>query len=74
MYEATQSGFWAAARIWRNPMTIRAIEHVGITVPDLEPATAFFAEAFGAEHLYDMLDEPLRGPAVEAGLGVPRAP
>ena len=52
-------------------MTVRAIEHVGITVPDLEAATAFFAEAFGAEYLYDMLDEPLGGPAVEAG---PRRP
>lgn len=51
-------------------MTVRAIEHVGITVPDLEQATRFFADAFGAETLYDMLDEPLRGPEVEAGLGI----
>ena len=29
-------------------MTIRAIEHVGITVPDLEQATTFFADAFGS--------------------------
>lgn len=27
-------------------MTVRAIEHIGITVPDLEQATVFFAEAF----------------------------
>lgn len=52
-------------------MTVRAIEHVGITVPDLEQATAFLAAAFGAEHLYDMIDEPLSGPAIESGLGVP---
>lgn len=52
-------------------MTIRAIEHVGITVPDLEQATTFFNEAFGAEKIYDMLDEPLAGPEVEAGLGIP---
>ena len=52
-------------------MTVRAIEHIGITVPDLEQATAFFAAAFGAEHLYDMIDGPLSGPAIEAGLGVP---
>ena len=51
--------------------TIRAIEHIGITVPDLEQATTFFAEAFGAEKIYDMLDAPLQGPAVEAGLGIP---
>ncbi|MGJ9403549.1 VOC family protein [Arthrobacter sp. KK5.5] len=52
-------------------MSIRAIEHIGITVPDLEQATRFFADAFGAEKIYDMLDEPLAGPAVEAGLGIP---
>ncbi len=50
---------------------VRAVEHIGVTVPDLEQATTFFAEAFGAQKLYDMLDEPLRGPAVEKGLGVP---
>lgn len=53
-------------------MTVRAIEHVGITVPDMEAATRFFAEAFGAETIYDMLDEPLAGPEVEAGLGIPK--
>ncbi|WLQ05783.1 VOC family protein [Arthrobacter oryzae] len=52
-------------------MTVRAIEHIGITVPDLEQATRFFTEAFGAEKIYDMLDEPLTGPEVEAGLGIP---
>ncbi|GAA4783041.1 VOC family protein [Actinomycetospora chlora] len=53
-------------------MTVRAIEHIGLTVPDLEAATAFFADAFGAEQIYDMIDRPLSGPAIEAGLGVPR--
>lgn len=52
-------------------MAIRAIEHIGITVPDLELATSFFIDAFGAEKIYDMLDEPLAGPAVESGLGIP---
>jgi catechol 2,3-dioxygenase-like lactoylglutathione lyase family enzyme len=52
-------------------MNVRAIEHVGITVPDMEAATRFFVEAFGAEKLYDMLDAPLGGPEVEAGLGIP---
>jgi len=32
-------------------------------VPDLEQATTFFDEAFDAQQIYDMLDEPLRGPA-----------
>lgn len=53
-------------------MVIRAIEHIGITVPDLEQATDFFVDAFGAEKIYDMLDEPLAGSAVEAGLGIPQ--
>ena len=53
-------------------MTIRAIEHIGITVPDLEQATTFFAEAFGAEKIYDMIDAPLSGPGIESGLGVPQ--
>ncbi|WP_454866870.1 VOC family protein [Pseudomonas lini] len=52
-------------------MNVRAIEHVGITVPDIEKATRFFVEAFGAQTLYDMLDEPLGGQAVETGLGIP---
>ncbi len=52
--------------------TFRGIEHVGLTVPDMDEATAFFEEAFGAEFLYDMLTEPLGGPAVETGLGVPQ--
>jgi catechol 2,3-dioxygenase-like lactoylglutathione lyase family enzyme len=53
-------------------MTIRAIEHVGITVPDLEQATTFFADAFGAVKIYDMIDAPLSGPGIESGLGVPQ--
>ena len=53
-------------------MTIRAIEHIGITVPDLEQATTFFADAFGAEKIYDMIDAPLSGPGIESGLGVPQ--
>lgn len=52
-------------------MNVRAIEHVGITVPDLEAATQFFVDAFGAEKLYDMLEKPLSGVAVEVGLGIP---
>lgn len=51
-------------------MTVRAIEHIGLTVPDLEQATTFFAEAFGAVKIYDMIDQPLSGPAIESGLGV----
>lgn len=34
--------------------TVQGIEHVGVTVPDLEEATAFLIAALGAEVLYDM--------------------
>lgn len=33
----------------------RGIDHVGITVPDVEAATRFFVAAFGAEVLYDLI-------------------
>ena len=33
---------------------IRAIDHVGITVPDLEEGARFFSEAFGAEVIFKM--------------------
>ena len=52
--------------------TIRAVEHIGLTVPDLEQATTFFADAFGAQKIYDMLDEPFGGPEVEKALGIPQ--
>lgn len=41
---------------------IHGIDHVGLTVPDIEQATQFFIEALGAEKMYDMLtkDEPKR--------------
>jgi catechol 2,3-dioxygenase-like lactoylglutathione lyase family enzyme len=31
--------------------SIRGIDHVGITVPDIEAATKFFKDAFGAKKL-----------------------
>jgi catechol 2,3-dioxygenase-like lactoylglutathione lyase family enzyme len=48
--------------------TVRGIEHVGITVPDLEEATRFFVDAFGAEVLYDLLPSAPVGDA-EASAG-----
>lgn len=44
------------------------IDHIGITVPDMEEATLFFKEAFEAEFVYDNLkkeDEPRTGEVVE---------
>ena len=36
---------------------IRGIDHAGMTVPDIDAATRFFQDAFGAVTLYDVLPE-----------------
>ncbi|MBP3078070.1 glyoxalase [Streptomyces sp. 604F] len=54
-------------------MTVRGIDHIGLTVPDLEAATRFLADALGAEVLYDTLPAdrgPVGGPQTEQRLGV----
>jgi catechol 2,3-dioxygenase-like lactoylglutathione lyase family enzyme len=37
---------------------VRGVDHVGVTVPDIELASRFFVEAFDAEILYDLLPAP----------------
>ena len=32
---------------------IRGIDHIGITVPDIDAATKFLVEALGAEMIYE---------------------
>ncbi|MGB4777954.1 PCC domain-containing protein [Microbacterium sp.] len=57
-----------------DPSLPRGVGHIGVTVPDLEAATAFFRDGFGARVAYDGLthaDEPRRGPEVERQLGLP---
>ena len=57
----------------RRPV-VRGIDHVGLTVPDLEEATAFLVTALGAEVLYDTLprEQGPRGDAdTDERLGVP---
>lgn len=52
----------------------RGIQHIGVTVPDLDAATAFFVEGLGAKVAYDGLtpeDEPRQGEEVERQLGLP---
>ncbi|ACI52131.1 Glyoxalase/bleomycin resistance protein/dioxygenase [Gluconacetobacter diazotrophicus PA1 5] len=52
---------------------IRGMDHVGITVPDLESASRFLVEAFGAIALYDNMTRkkpPFAGPEAEATLGL----
>ena len=44
--------------------TIRGMDHVGITVSDIDEATRFFEEAFGAEVIYDSVsrsDDDVKG-------------
>ena len=48
---------------------LRGIDHVGITVPDIEQATAFFADVLGCELLYER--EPPRDDSPRDRLGVP---
>ena len=50
------------------------IDHIGLTVPDIEAATAFLGEAFGAVVLYDThrpTEPPVGGPETDRRLGVP---
>lgn len=47
---------------------IRGIDHIGLTVPNIEEAEEFLIPAFGAEFIYETLNRsmpPFEGPAVE---------
>ncbi|WP_219996432.1 VOC family protein [Nocardioides humi] len=55
----------------RPAVTTRGIDHLGLTVPDIEAATDFFASAFGAQPLYDTLAGPAAGALLEQSLGIP---
>ncbi|MCP1535573.1 MULTISPECIES: VOC family protein [Methylorubrum] len=51
----------------------RGIEHVGLTVPDMEAAVRFFRDVFGAEELYALTRKeaaPIGGPEVSAVNGI----
>ncbi|RJT07054.1 antibiotic biosynthesis monooxygenase [Halococcus sp. IIIV-5B] len=53
---------------------VRAGDHVGVTVPNVEDATEFFADAFGAVPVYDVLPtdaDPMEGEDPEQQLGLP---
>ncbi|MEQ9243558.1 antibiotic biosynthesis monooxygenase [Roseovarius indicus] len=69
--EVTELGAIAAA----TPAApgIRGIDHAGMTVPDIDAATRFFQDAFGAVTLYDVLPEDgpdMEGDGPEAELGL----
>jgi catechol 2,3-dioxygenase-like lactoylglutathione lyase family enzyme len=48
---------------------LRGVDHVGITVPDMEQATAFFVDVLGCELLYER--EPPGDDSPRDRLGVP---
>lgn len=53
---------------------MRGIDHIGMTVPDIEGATTFFKKAFNAAVCYDVQrpeQEPMQGEEVEQQLGLP---
>ncbi len=55
-------------------MTTRGIDHIGVTVPNIDQATTFFVEALGAQVLYDTLpreEGPRSGHQLDQRLGVP---
>lgn len=56
-----------------NPSPTRGINHVGLTVPDIEQATEFLQKALDAKFVYDGLtthDDPRKGPDTERQLGL----
>lgn len=60
----------------RTKNNFRGIDHVGITVPDVNAASAFLEKALNAKTLYDVLPEgsqPFEGATAEKQLGIPRA-
>lgn len=53
-------------------MAALSIEHIGIPVPDIDAATTFFEQAFGATLVYEGLrrsDPPMGGPDLQHSLG-----
>ncbi|WP_436700498.1 VOC family protein [Nocardioides sp. BYT-33-1] len=55
----------------RPTVTTRGVDHLGLTVPDIDAATDFFVSAFGAQLLYETLDGPAAGALLEQSLGIP---
>ena len=52
---------------------VRGLDHIGLTVPDLEAASAFLEKAFGAVRLYDNIvrtNPSYAGPEAEGVLGI----
>ncbi len=53
---------------------VRGMDHIGITVPDIDAATRFLTDAFDAILLSESIkrsDQPFAGPEAETMLGMP---
>lgn len=53
----------------------KGIEHIGITVPDIDAAVEFLKNALDAELLYELIsenEEPMKGAETEQQLGIPK--
>lgn len=60
---------------YKKKTLFRGIDHIGITVPNVNEASAFLVKAFDAEVLYDVQPEdapPMKGEDVEKQLGIPK--
>lgn len=58
-----------------KPNIVRGIDHIGITVPNVNDAAQFLEKAFQANTLYDLIekeDEPMEGEETEQQLGIPK--
>ena len=56
-----------------RPLPARGVDHIGITVPDVDSAAHFFEQAFGAVAVYDVLPlggKPMQGADTEHQLGL----
>lgn len=60
-----------------NPYSVfRGIDHIGITVPDMDEAIRFLKNAFGAEVIYSLVgkdDKPREGKHVDDTLALPKS-
>jgi catechol 2,3-dioxygenase-like lactoylglutathione lyase family enzyme len=51
-----------------DSVVVRAVDHLGITVPNIEEATSFLVAALGAEVLYDMTGPDPESRSAAAGV------
>lgn len=65
--------YGSRGKLMNHRAGIRGVDHLGITVPDIDSATQYFVRALGAEIIYDVLtpeQTPLGGAGIEAAVGI----